>query len=141
VIAVAACNDSGVRSAYSDFGAAVWCAFPSNHGHHSLTPGIWTTDRRGRDGYNSGSDSLGDAAGNYTNSFGGTSSACPGVAGVAALMLSVAPELSAAQVRERLKDSCDRIDEAGGSYDAQGHSPQYGYGRVNAASAVALAAP
>src|SRR5437868_15250163 len=30
VIAVAACNDTGKRSVYSDFGNAVWCAFPSN---------------------------------------------------------------------------------------------------------------
>ena len=30
VIAVAACNDRGKRSIYSDFGEAVWCAFPSS---------------------------------------------------------------------------------------------------------------
>ena len=30
VIAVAACNDRGARSVYSDFGEAVWCAFPSS---------------------------------------------------------------------------------------------------------------
>ena len=35
---------------------------------------------------------------------------------------------------------CDRIDEAGGDYDGDGHSPLYGYGRVNAARAVELAA-
>ena len=29
VIAVAACNDLGTRSAYSDMGNALWCAFPS----------------------------------------------------------------------------------------------------------------
>ena len=28
VTAVAACNDRGRRSVYSDFGKAVWCAFP-----------------------------------------------------------------------------------------------------------------
>jgi len=36
---------------------------------------------------------LGDPAGNYTNRFGGTSSACPGAAGIVALILSVNPEL------------------------------------------------
>ncbi len=64
VIAVAACNDRGVRSIYSDFGRAVWCAFPSNDvafpaANHPapLTSGIWTTDRRGAQGYNPGTRS------------------------------------------------------------------------------------
>jgi len=140
VMAIAACNDSNGQSAYSDMGDAVWCAFPSSHGSQSLTPGIWTTDRSGLEGYNPGDTTLGDEVGDFTNSFGGTSSACPGVAGVAALILSVNRDLSWATVRDVLKDSCDRIDEAGGEYDASGHSPLYGYGRVNAARAVALAA-
>ena len=88
VIAVAACNDAGKRSAYSDKGRAIWCSFPSNDGTPSLTPGIWTTDLTGKAGYNDGDTKKGDAAGNYTNSFGGTSSAAPGAAGVAALVLS-----------------------------------------------------
>ncbi len=141
VIAVAACNDLDTRSAYSDYGASVWCAFPSNNGDPSQTEGIWTTDRTGSDGYNWGDERLGDAAGKYTNSFGGTSSACPGVAGVVALILSKNPELRWEQVREILKQSCDRIDEAKGQYDAKGHSPFYGYGRVNARKAVELATP
>jgi subtilisin family serine protease len=139
VIAVAACNDSGKHSAYSDKGKAVWCAFPSNHGYPSLTPGIWTTDLSGKAGYNDGHVEKGDAAGNYTNDFGGTSSAAPGVAGVGALVLSANPSLTGTQVREILKQSCDKIDKKGGKYDKKGHSNKYGYGRVNAATAVALA--
>jgi subtilisin family serine protease len=139
VIAVAACNDMGTRSAYSDMGKALWCAFPSSNGEPSLTPGIWTTDRTGAEGYNPGDESLGDEAGGYTNSFGGTSSACPGVAGVAALVLAVNPELTWSEVRDVLRGCCDRIDEAGGAYDADGHSRLYGFGRVNAARAVELA--
>lgn len=141
IIAVAACNDYGTRSAYSDYGNAVWCAFPSNNGYASQTPGIWTTDRSGRAGYNSGNTQQGDAAGNYTNSFGGTSSACPGVAGVVALILSRNPNLRWDEVKDILKRSCDRIDPSGGSYDANGHSSFYGYGRVNALKAVELALP
>jgi subtilisin family serine protease len=142
VIAVAACNDLGKRSAYSDFGKAVWCAFPSNETiQPRLTDGIWTTDNTGPSGYNPGQASKGDAAGNYTNSFGGTSSACPGAAGVAALVISRNPALRWDEVREVMKQSCDKIDTAGGAYDAAGRSPKYGWGRLNAAKAVQLALP
>jgi len=147
VIAVAACNDRGRRSVYSDFGEAIWCCFPSNdfyapHLNHPRprTAGIWTTDRQGPLGYNGGGVNaesvFGDEAGNYTATFGGTSSACPGVAGVCALMLAVNPGLDRREVKNLLRQSCDRIDEAMGSYNPMGHSPYYGYGRVNAARAV-----
>jgi len=146
VIAVAACNDRGKRSVYSDFGAAVWCSFPSSDFGYApfdhpepLTPGIWTTDRVGTAGYNPGNPQLGDAGGNFTNSFGGTSSACPGAAGVVALVLSVNPNLRRDEVKDILKRSCDRIDPAGGEYDAAGRSKFYGFGRLNAEAAVKLA--
>jgi hypothetical protein len=134
VLAIAACNDRGRRSVYSDFGEAVFCAFPSNDREFApegrpapLTPGIWTTDRTGRVGY---------SADNYTNSFSGTSSACPGAAGVAALVLSRNPSLRWAEVKDVLRRSCDRIDPKDGKYDTNGHSKLYGYGRLNAERAV-----
>ncbi|MDX2067484.1 MAG: S8 family serine peptidase [Haliscomenobacter sp.] len=150
IIAVAACNDRGKRSVYSDFGKAIWCAFPSNdifapnlEPTRPLTPGIWTTDRMGGRGYNVGvsnaENTIGDKEGNYTATFGGTSSACPGVAGVAALMLAANPELTVNQVKNLIKSACDRIDPQGGRYDAGGHSQLYGYGRINALKAVQLA--
>ena len=146
-IAVAACNDRSTRSVYSDHGAAIWCAFPSNDyasealGHPApRTPGIWTTDVTGNAGYNPGGAlTQGDRAGHYTSGFGGTSSACPGVAGIAALVLARNPRLAALEVREVLRRSCDRIDETHGAYSPDGHSPFYGHGRVNARRAVALA--
>lgn len=146
VIAVAASNDREKRSVYSDYGKAIWCAFPSNdfpnsNGVAPLTPGIWTTDRTGVAGYNSGNEPEADPTGNYTHSFGGTSSACPGAAGVAALVLSRNPDLRVEQVREILKQCCDRIDEANGQYGTDGRSPFYGYGRLNARKAVELAVP
>jgi len=148
VIAVAACNDTGKRSVYSDFGNAVWCAFPSSDFGHApfshpapLTTGIWTVDRSGTAGYNTGSNGDGDATGMFTNSFGGTSSACPGAAGVVALVLSVNPDLQWSEVKDLLKHSCDRVDPQGGQYDATGHSANYGYGRLNARTAVDLAKP
>ncbi len=148
VIAVAACNDQSKRSVYSDFGNAVWCAFPSSDFGYPpfshpepLTPGIWTTDRTGNPGYNQGSLADGDAIGNYTNSFGGTSSSCPGAAGVAALVLAVNPNLRWQEVKDLFKRSCDKIDPSGGLYDANGWSKFYGYGRLNAQTAVTLAQP
>ncbi|MEP7147953.1 MAG: S8 family serine peptidase [Acidobacteriota bacterium] len=142
VIAVAASNDRGKKAPYSDFGGAVWCTFPSNNFFPSITPGIWTTDRSGAVGYNAGGGTtLGDAAGNYTNDFGGTSSSCPGVAGVAALVLARNPNLRWDEVKDILKRSCERIDTAGGQYDSNGRSPFYGFGRVNAKTAVQLAMP
>jgi subtilisin family serine protease len=134
VIAVAACNDRGSRSVYSDYGKAVWVCFPS--GDYAWQPfrhpapistGLRTTDRRHDAGYDPG---------DYVNSFGGTSGACPGAAGVAALILAANPKLSAAQVKNLLKTSATPIDKANGDYDAKGHSIWYGYGRVDAGKAV-----
>ena len=140
VVAVAACNDTGTRSVYSDYGKSVWCSFPSNDLlDTTLTTGIWTIDRTGKVGYNHGSSELGDAEGKYTNSFGGTSSATPGAAGVVALLLAVNPTLTPTQIKDIFEQTCDQIDKAGGKYDANGHSKWYGYGRINAAAAVALA--
>ena len=69
-----------------------------------LTAGIWTTDRNGHVGYNEGGIDAeavyGDSKGFYTATFGGTSSACPGVAGIAALILGVNPELTWSEVKE-----------------------------------------
>jgi subtilisin-like proprotein convertase family protein len=148
VVAVAACNDRGLRSAYSDYGKAVWCSFPSSDfgwpeqdRPEPLTPGIYTTDRMSKLGYNPGSAFDGDRQGNYTNSFGGTSSACPGAAGIVALALSVNPELKSSEVRELLRTGCDRIDPQGGEYDASAHSVFYGHGRLNAVTVVQAACP
>ncbi len=52
--------------------------------------------------------------------------ACPGAAGVAALIIARNPSLRGDQVRDILKRSCDQIDIAGGGYDASGHSALYG---------------
>lgn len=143
VVAVAACSDRGLRSVYSDTGDALWCAFPSSDfTTPELTPGIWTTDRSGGAGYNPGAPNAnGDADGNYAQDFGGTSSACPGAAGVAALVIARNPQLRWDEVKSVLKACCSRIDDSGSEYDANGHSRQYGYGRLDALKAVQLAVP
>jgi subtilisin family serine protease len=63
----------------------------------------------------------------------GTSMACPNAAGVAALVKSVNPALTPAQVKEILEKSAD-------DRGPQGFDENYGHGRVNAARAVAMAA-
>lgn len=136
VMAVAACTSQETHSWYSDFGREVWLCAPSNGDSSRGDLAIFTTDRQGPVGYNPGHLSGGDEDGNYTNGFGGTSSATPLVAGVAALMLSVNPGLTQLQVRELLKQTAERI---GSGYDASGHSHEFGYGRVHALRAVEAA--
>ncbi|MDO8969519.1 MAG: S8 family serine peptidase, partial [Saprospiraceae bacterium] len=72
----------------------------------------------------------------YTNAFGGTSGACPGMAGVVALVLAANPSLSQKRVKQLIRRSCKRIDPAGGKYGKNGHSIYYGYGRIDAGIAV-----
>jgi len=60
----------------------------------------------------------------------GTSMATPHVAGAAALIWSVFPELTREQVRIRLQETADDLG-------AEGFDIYYGYGRVNARKAVA----
>lgn len=126
VISVAASTDQDLRSFYSDFGTTVDICAPSNGGIN----GIATTDISGPDGYSSG---------DYTNQFGGTSSAAPLAAGVAALVLSVDPSLDRVAVQQLLQDTARKIDTAGGGYDVNGHSDLYGFGKVDAEGAVIAA--
>jgi hypothetical protein len=65
-------------------------------------------------------------------SWSGTSFSAPIVAGVAGLVLSANPALSAAEVQDVLKQSADDLGTAG--WDGT-----YGWGRVNAERAVSLA--
>jgi len=131
-IAVGASTNQGRRAHYSQYGAGLDFVAPSSGG----TRGIFTTDVsiQGR-GFNIGTVNSGDAQGLYTNSFGGTSSATPLAAGVAALILSLNPDLTWTQVRQYLRDTADKIDQALGNY-ANGISAQYGFGRINAHKAL-----
>jgi subtilisin family serine protease len=158
VITVAASTSLGKKSAYSNWGLNISVSAPSNNappgmwlqstGFVSTAPevkqylpglGVFTADRLGAAGY---------SPDDYTNTFGGTSSACPVVAGVAALVLSINPELTALQVKQILQQSADKILDSDpdaqfgtryGSYDNRGHSQWFGYGKVNAYKALQAA--
>lgn len=68
----------------------------------------------------------------------GTSMAAPHVAGAAALVLSANPSLTVAQVESVLRHSAS--DQVGDPPDVAGYDPRLGWGRLDAAGAVALAA-
>ena len=156
VIGVAATTSLGKKAAYSNWGNISVSAPSSNappgvsleQGYVFTAPallknpeglGVFTSDRLGAAGY---------SPTDFTDSFGGTSSACPVVAGVAGLILSANPDLTAPEVREILQQTADKITDIDadpqlgtklGSYDQKGYSQWFGYGKVNAAKAVQAA--
>lgn len=66
----------------------------------------------------------------------GTSFACPCAAGVGALALSANSGLDAQQVRQVIRDSCDKV---GNMPYSGGRNDRFGHGRVNANTAVSRA--
>ena len=78
-------------------------------------------------------------AGDYRSDFGGTSCSTPLAAALAALLLSIDPDLTAVQVKQIMQETADKIGQADGQYVA-GHSLLYGYGRINAHRAAKRAA-
>lgn len=126
VVGVGATTGNDGLEDYSSYGTGVDISAPSG--------GVLSTDLSGDPGYGSFE---GDP--NYAD-FSGTSASAPIVSGAALLMFSANPELTAAQAREALCLSADKIDLAHGDYDETGWSPRYGCGRLNVGAAVALVA-
>ena len=139
-VTVAATTASGYVASYSNFGANILVAAPA---------AAVTTDRAGLAGYD---------AGEYTNSFGGTSAATPVVSGVIALMLEAAPGLGWRDVQNILAISAAHTGSAFGAakgpYEAEAwytngagnwngggmsFNQSYGYGMVDAFAAVRMA--
>lgn len=137
VIAVGAVNAYGIRSSYSDFGKDLDILSPSSDTDsdylwnpfaiETTKDGIWTIDARSYYGYSST---------DYTEFFGGTSSATPLAASIAALLIGAWPELSRDELYEILTTTADKVSPNDAMYDENGFSELYGYGRINAAAAV-----
>ncbi len=153
-----------VKASYSSAGASLWILAPGGEGGVEY-PGIITTDQAGVEkSYDlAGGDNLPggnsiDPHGDYTSTFGGTSSAAPATAGATAILLGVNPELTWREVKHILASSARRIDPSraevraafnGRPYVAQhawltnaagyGYHNWYGFGALALDEAVAMA--
>ncbi len=133
VIAVGAIGRTPSRAGFSNYG----------NGLDIVAPGvsITTTDRQGTFGYNQDPGE----AGNYT-SVDGTSFAAPQVSAVAALILSINPDLTQEQVRYIIESTADKAGSytytwGAGEQTNLSWNSQMGYGRLNAAKALNAALP
>ena len=128
-IAVTAVTYKGEQSYYAEPGANILVAAPSNGDGEAIT----TTDIEGSGGYSSS---------DYTNTFGGTSSATPLVSGVIALMLEANSNLTWRDVQHILVETSRKNDGSDSSWttNGDGHlvSHKYGFGVVDATAAVLL---
>ena len=135
VIGVGACTNLGTQAYYSNDGANLLVCAPSNGG----TLGITTTDVTGTDGYSPGPGEPNDP--DYTNSFGGTSSATPLTSGGVALMLAANPNLGWRDVHEILASTARQIDVTDSDWVINGggfkFNHKYGGGMVDLGAAVA----
>lgn len=116
IITVGAIDKNGNIQSYSQRGRSMDFVAPSG----GIPGDIVTTDLMG---------SRGKSAGNYINDFNGTSAACPQVAGVAALILSVKPDLSWTEVAHVLQKTARDLGP-------KGFDNTFGYGLVNAGAAI-----
>lgn len=138
VICVAACDSKDQYASYSNQGREVSVCAPSNGDWPLLAARAWWdpgTTTRGEGAWRYWADGV-NREGPYKH-FGGTSGSTPIVAGICALVLSANPDLKAREVKEILQLTADKIGNPGDYIN--GHSPKYGYGRVNADKAVAEA--
>jgi len=129
-IAVGATDANDEQWDYSIGGAELNVVAPSGDQESTI---LWTTDIMGSDGWNHGGDEDdGDANGDYSKWFTGTSAATPQVAGLAALILSVKSDLTSDEVQFIIESTADDLGESG-------WDPNYGWGRINVEEALTMA--
>jgi MYXO-CTERM domain-containing protein len=116
VINVGAINQFDEAASFSNYGESLSLVAPT---------GTLSTDISGPDG---------DDPGDYTSSFGGTSSACPLVSGIAALLVAARPDAPAADVSAALIASVRPAPFATPGPD--GHDVLYGYGIIDPTAAL-----
>jgi subtilisin family serine protease len=136
VIAVSAMDGTGTRVRKSAYGSCL--KFLSLTAQSYREDGIVTTDRPGSKGYNkyeNDEDELSNL--DYTRQFGGTSAATPILAGGAALLLDLNPDLSKDELIEILASTARKVNADIANYDEEtGHSESHGFGLVSIDAAV-----
>jgi len=137
IIAVGATTSEDTFAPYTNRTNNMSIVAPGGYGHSGT---MTTTDVGFLDNLNENGELVGAGKGKddnpyYRHNAEGTSFACPVIAGVAALVLSANPNLSASEVKSIMETTADKVGDAG-DYDENGHSPKFGFGRVNAANAV-----
>jgi len=146
-LAVAASNDQARQTDYSTPGASVIITAPSGGDVYGLSTsrpqGTSTADRTGDDGYNTSTSTDEYSNLNYTKHFNGTSSACPVVSGVTALLLQANSSLNWRDVKEIYIRSATKNDSSDSDWARNGagfwFNHKYGAGLINASDAVRLA--
>ncbi len=129
VLAVGATDSNDARWIYSNYGERLDVVAPSSE--IALQGDIWTLDQMGSLGYNPKGIACSPSTIDYDCKFGGTSAACPQVAGVVGLVLRKRPDLVGNT--QQLKDIIRYSAEDKG---APGWDQYYGWGRLNAARAL-----
>jgi subtilisin family serine protease len=154
ILVVGAISPCGERKSYTSCDGELW---GSCYGTtlDVVAPGVLipTTDRQANEGYNpnvplhlqNGGNKINNDYSNkdYSVWFNGTSAACPHVAGVAALILSANPDLTAQQVTNIIESTAQKV----GTYTYQPTSgrpngtwnEEMGYGLIDASAAVMAA--
>ena len=157
VLHIAALASTAKRSHYSNYGTGIDLSAPSSNSHE-----YWRMNVKGLGIITATGGTQSSQIGKITKDFGGTSSATPLVAGIAALVISANPELSALEVAEILKETASKdLNFAGykktppapydqdtswdvspippfdsGDFDDANWSPWFGFGKVDAEKAV-----
>jgi hypothetical protein len=124
VIAIGATTSQDLRSTTSNYGPALTLSAPGSS--------IATTDITGANGYSTGDNTY----------FSGTSAAAPVAASVGTLMIVANPTITAAQVKQYLAQSCEKVGgyvyTSNATQNLSTWSNELGYGRVNMRAALQL---
>jgi subtilisin-like proprotein convertase family protein len=139
VMAVAATRRDGRATSYSNWGACLLVAAPGGE----RDDGLFTTDVVGVNGFNRDVNTLG--GGDYISNergFIGTSAAAPLISGLAALSLSVNPDLTARDIQQIMLNSARHVytEDPDIRPNAAGfrHSHHVGFGIPDAGEVVRL---
>ena len=140
VMAVGSVDNKGRRVGSSNYGEDLDVVAPVGpDDNNEIMTRVYTTDLQGEKGKNTAPGPAGD----YRVGFRGTSAACPQVAGIAALILSVNPHLYEHEVRSIIEMTCRKLDryefKETPNHPNGSWNNEVGYGLVDAEAAVQAA--